>query len=153
MATSLLALPVAAQTALKQGTNSSSPFGSSTPLADLPAYQSSLQAALGDLRDASGRPETANAPNGANDEELAHVAVVRALQQALGIVRSAPKTFQDEQAYKNTEKAVRYDLQEVEGQHEPTSMTKPLHDAIAAVEALSKTVASATPSAKASAKG
>jgi hypothetical protein len=122
-------------------------------VADLPTYQSSVQVALEDLRDAAGRPETGNAPKGANDEELAHVTVVRALQQALGIVRSAPRGFRDEQIYKDAEKAVRYDTQEVEGQHEPTSMTKQLQDAIAAIETLSTKVASITPNTKSPAKG
>ncbi|WP_158745669.1 hypothetical protein [Acidisphaera sp. L21] len=153
LAATVLIMPVAAQTALKRGTNSSSPFGSSTPVADLPTYQSSLQVALGDLRDAAGRPEMVNASKGANDEELAHATVVRALQQALGIVRSAPRSFRDEQVYKDAEKAVQYDTQEVEGQHEPTSMTKQLQDAITAIETLSTKMASATPNTKSPAKG
>lgn len=131
---------VCAQGVSKSGQMSSSPLGTSTPAPDFAAYGAALATTLQQLRDAANRGDAKNAPNGANDEQMAHDAVLRQLLQTLGVVRTAPLKYRTDAAYKDAEQHVKYATQRVEGIHEPASITAPANEAIQAIEALIENV-------------
>lgn len=127
---------VRAQGVSKSGQMSSSPLGTSTPAPDLATYGTALATTLQQLRDAANRADAKNAPNGANDEQMAHDAVLRQLLQTLGVVRTAPMSYRTEKLYIDAEQRVKSATQRVEGVHEPASISAPANDAVQAIGVL-----------------
>ncbi|WP_338661605.1 hypothetical protein VQH23_15310 [Pararoseomonas sp. SCSIO 73927] len=145
VALALAASPAAlsAQTLGQSGPISGAPAGDSTPAPDLPTYGRQLQAVLEKLRSAAERPDTRSATEGGSSERVARQEVLRTMQEAVGVVRTAPADYRNQPEYEEAERRVRTITQRVQGQHEPADLNKPAQDIIHAIEALQAKVAAA----------
>ena len=138
-----LSAPVSAQTMGQSGPISGAPAGDSTPAPDLPTYGRQLQAVLEKLRSAAERPDTQSATEGGKNERVARQDMLRTMQEAVGVVRTAPADYRNQPEYEEAERRVRTITQRVQGQHEPADLNKPAQDIIQAIEALQAKVAAA----------
>jgi hypothetical protein len=134
--------PALAQNMLGGAPTSGAPGAATSPARDMPSYHQSLQVALKKLQDASNRAGPPGSKTNAQDNEMAWTDMQRSLQLALGVVRTAPVSFQKDPAYLAAVSSLTRDAQHVAGVNEQSPIEGPVHNAIQTLQGLTAKVAS-----------
>jgi hypothetical protein len=129
-------VPLQARDAIQATPSGAAPASTSAAVPDLATYGRRLQGVEDNLRRAAGRPDVQTATEGRKEERGARQDLLRAMQEALAVVRSAPTEYRDKDEYKDAERRVRAVTQRVQGQHEPSDLNSPAQEIIQAVEML-----------------